>query len=203
MLLFKTRLLIFFSLFLLSLLVAWNTTAQAIDWQATFEIRVFSPRTPLIAAQGKFYLSGSKVRIEPAGSDEINLFDFEHLVGIRIFPADRIYFETPLSLAKIIKALKEGWILPSEPFRQEKILLRKGLFNKRKGRLYLIILESRGQRAYSLRWVTDDETEIPLRVIYPAPANETVIVDYHQIKRNIRPPEYFNPPPTYLSLNPF
>jgi len=180
-----------------------DSAALAGDWQADMSIRILSPRTQEGSFHGKFYQSGLKVRIEPRGSKEVNLYDFEHRLLIRIFPEDKIYFKSPLSLAKIIKASKEGWISPPAPYEESKILLRKGIFKEIEGRLYLMVLESEGKRAYSLRWVTDDQAEHPLRVIYPAPADQTVIVDYAPITETKIAPDFFEPPADFLSLNPF
>ncbi|MFQ5589080.1 MAG: hypothetical protein ACE5F7_09595, partial [Nitrospiria bacterium] len=81
---------VLFSLLLL-LLAAVATPAQAAAWQADFFIRVRSPKVKEITAKGKIYHRGFKTRIELAGSNEIDLYDFEQSTEIRVFPADEIY----------------------------------------------------------------------------------------------------------------
>jgi len=192
------RLLLIFALFALE-----SKSLSAATWQADFTIRVSSPRTQTIFFKGRFYQSGTKVRIEPKDSDEIDLFDFDAKIGIRIFPKDRIYFTSPLSAIKMIKAIKEAWITAPLPYLESKILLWTGDIRGKAGRLYFVTLSRNNQKLYVLRWLTDDAHELPLRIIYPGPANETIIVDYEPVISEVFSEDYFNPPADYLSLNPF
>ncbi len=187
----------------LALFVVDGKSLFAATWQADFTIRVSSPRTQTIFFSGKFYQSGAKVRIEPKNSDEIDLFDFEAKIGFRIFPKDRIYFTSPLSAIKIIKAIKEGWITAPLPYLESKVLLWTGDIKGKAGRLYFVILSLNNQKSYVLRWLTDDADELPLRIIYPGPANETIIVDYEPLLSEHFSDNHFTPPTDYLSLNPF
>ncbi len=187
----------------LILLVCVPEAVRAEAWQGRFSIRVLSPRTAPILFSGKIFQSGSRVRIEPDGSKEIALYDFERTLKFRIFPEDQIYFKTVLSIADGIKAAKEGWSGPPALYISEKILLRRGRFEEKAARLYLVILQREGKQAYSLRWVSDDAREGVLRVVYPGPADETVIVDYDHASGEIPPEDFFDPPADYLGLNPF
>jgi hypothetical protein len=191
------------SLTLVALFVFEENSVSAANWQADFTIRVSSPRTQPILFNGIIYQEGTKVRIEAKGSEEIDLFDFEARVGIRIFPEDRIYFTSILSEAKVVKAIKEAWIPAPKPYQESLILLWKGDIRGKAARLYFVTLELKGRKAYQLRWVTDDLNETPLRIIYPGPANETVIVDYDARTEETLPNNHFEPPQDYLSLNPF
>ena len=194
----------FFLHFLISaLFILGARSTFAATWQADFTIRVFSPRTQPVFFSGTFYQKDAKVRIEPEGSDEVNLFDFEARLGIRVFPKDRIYFTTFLSTAKIIKAAKEAWITAPLPYRESRTLLWRGKLKGKLARLYLMTLALGNKTTHQLRWVTDDLYETPLRIIYPGPANETVIVDYEPTAGETFSADHFEPPADYLSLNPF
>jgi len=193
----------FFVFLNILLILPLEVSAFSERWQANFSIRVFSPRVKTIFFKGKIYINKLNVRVEQEGSDEVNLYDFGQAVSIRIFPVDRVYFENPISHAKIIKAIKEGWVSPTKQFRTTKILLRRGMFNNQKARLMLITLKNKQQKAYLLRWETDNVGARPLRVIYPGSADETIIVDYHLLSEKPLPQESFYPPIEYLSLNPF
>jgi len=179
------------------------TTPQSSSWQGNFSVRVISPRTETIIFSGKIYQKGLRVRIEPVGAKEIDLYDFEQAVKLRIFPDDKIYFKTVLSIAERMKAAKEGWTTPPKPYTASMLLLRSGQLEEKKVKLYFVTLEREGRKSYSLRWVSDDPLERVLRVVYPGPADETVIVDYAPQEGEALPPEFFIPPPDYLSLNPF
>lgn len=188
-------------LFLSFLYPAFPTSAAS--WQGDFNIRVFSPRTETILFSGKIFQKELKVRIEPSGAKEIALYDFERSEKMRIFPDDQIYFRTTLSLAEQIKAVKEAWVAPPAPYTISRILLWSGRLEAKAARLYLVTLEREGSQAYSLRWVSQEHPERVLRIVYPGPANETVIVDYKPVTGEPPPPDFFIPPPEYLSLNPF
>ncbi|MFQ5950386.1 MAG: hypothetical protein ACE5J1_06850 [Nitrospiria bacterium] len=192
---------IFLSIFFLILID--TASPPAIMWTADLQITVHSPKVPKISFSGKFYQSGLHVRFEPSGSEEINLFDFERSVGFRIFPSDRIYFEKPLTRTRILKAVKEGWIPPAPPHLEKRVFLRKETIKEMKARLYLIIIETKGKKTYSLRWETADEAAIPLKVIYPGTGYETIIIDYNHIEVKAIDPDTFQPPADYLNLNPF
>ncbi len=192
------------NIFILALFIIPSAQSSfAATWQADFTIRVSSPRTQTILFSGTFYQEGLKVRIEAAGSEEVNLFDFKSGIRIRVFPKDRIYFTNPLSAAKIIKAAKEAWITAPLPYLESKILLWTGEIKGKAARLYLMTLTQSSLKSHALRWVTDDLHETPLRIIYSGPANETVIVDYEPISGKKFSADYFEPPTNYLSLNPF
>lgn len=180
-----------------------NSAKEAKAWQADFHIRVYSPKVKTIVYEGKLYLKGLKARIEPRGSKEINLYDFEEKTEIRIFPEDEIYFRKSLSLAKRVKAAKEGWGPMPETFREKKILLRKGLFKGQAARLYFVTIERKTQIAYMMRWMTDTPTPLPLRAIYSGSGRETIIVDFEPMQDLTLSDETFNPPTSYLSLSPF
>jgi len=192
-------------LFFVSLLlfVFFEGIAPAATWQAEMNVRVYSPNVPLIHSKASFYQKDQKLRIVPSDSEEYKLYDFERGLAIRIFPRDRIYFEKPLSLANTIKAMKEAWISAPPPFEESRILLRKGLFQGKQAALYFMIFSNKDQRAYALRWLTDDAESLPLRIIYPGSARETIILDYLPLKAQEIPPDSFDPPADYLNLNPF
>ncbi len=177
--------------------------AQMPAWQTDFRIRVFSPKVKTIVYEGKLFLKGLKARIEPADATEIDLYDFGAKTEIRIFPKDGIYFRKPLSLAKQIKAAKEGWGPMPESFHEKKVLLRKGTFKGQAARLYFIRIERQTQTAYMMRWVTDEATPLPLRAIYSGSGRETIIVDFEPNKDAILSDVTFTPPSHYLSLSPF
>jgi hypothetical protein len=179
-----------------------GTVTSEKSWTADFKTTVFAPNGSKIVFTGKFYQNGSKVRFEPTGSGEIDLYDFERASGVRLFPEDRIYFETRLTPARMMKAAKEGWI-STKTYPEKRILLMEGSVKERKARLYLIILGEADPKAYSLRWTTADEAALPLQVIYPASGHETVIVEYDRLQVEPVHPEQFDPPADFLKLNPF
>ncbi|VAX26617.1 hypothetical protein MNBD_NITROSPIRAE01-944 [hydrothermal vent metagenome] len=185
------------------LLFSADLHAQMPAWQTNFRLQVFSPKVKTIVYEGKLFLKGLKARIEPSDAEEIDLYDFETQMEIRIFPKDGIYFRKSLSLAKQIKAAKEGWGPMPESFHEKKVLLRKGNFKGQAARLYFITIERQTQTAYMMRWVTDEAMPLPLRAIYSGSGRETIIVDFEPKKdANLRD-EMFTPPSDYLSLNPF
>lgn len=194
-----------FPLFVLlfSLLLASETPASEKSWTADFKTTVLSSNGRKIVFTGKFYQNGLKVRFEPAGAGEIDLYDFERAAGIRIFQEDRIYFESRLTAARLLKAAREGWVPAPPAYPEERILLRKGTIKERGARLYLIIMGEKERKSYSLRWTTDDEPALPLQVIYPASGYETVIVEYDGLRVEPVGPEHFEPPAGFLNLNPY
>lgn len=173
------------------------------SWTADFKTTVLSPTGRQILFTGKFYQSGSKVRFEPAGSSEIDLFDFERASGIRLFQEDRIYFQTRLTSARMTKAVKEGWTAPPPSIPEKRILLKEGTLKEREARLYLVILGEKDQKVYSLLWTTADEAALPLQAIYSASGYETVIVEYDRLRVEPVGPEHFEPPADFLNLNPY
>ncbi len=172
-------------------------------WSADLHVTVLSTKVQKIVFSGKFYQKELQVRFEPSGMEEIDLFDFERLIGTRIFPSDRIYFEKPLTRARILKAITEGWIVPAPTHREERVFLREGTVKGLKARLYLIIILTNGKKNYSLRWESDDEEGIPIKVIYPSSGRETIIVEYNHIEVKLINAEIFQPPKDFLNLNPF
>jgi len=185
------------------LLGPFKGSGRSAEWQAELATRVYSPKIPLIQSKARFYQKGAKIRIEPSDSEEYKLYDFEQGLVVRVFPRDQIYFEKPLSIASTIKAMKEAWIPAPPPFEERRILLRKGIFKGQKAALYFMIFTNRNERAYALRWLSDNEAESPLRIIYPGSARETIILDYRPVGGKKMPPGFLDPPAEYLSLNPF
>jgi len=172
-------------------------------WTAELHVTVLSTKVRTIVSIGKFYQKDLQVRFEPTGSEEIDLFDFERSIGSRIFPSDRIYFEKPLTRARILKAMKEGWITPAPPYREERVFLREGEVKGIKARLYLIIIVINGNKNYSLRWESDDEEAVPIKIIYPSSGRETIIVEYNHIEVQPIDAGIFQAPKDFLNLNPF
>lgn len=172
-------------------------------WVADLTLTLHSPYRAPITAKGAFHQNGSKIRYEPAGSEEIDLYDLEQMEELRLFPNDRIYFRARLGPARILKAVREGWLPPPAPLTEKRILLREETIKGREARLYFIILEEKGKKWYSLRWVTADTAEFPLRTIYPASDFETVIADYDSLRTEPSDPARFEPPAEFLGVNPF
>jgi hypothetical protein len=170
---------------------------------ADLTLTLISPYHAPITARGTFLQSGSKIRYEPAGSEEIDLYDLKQMEELRLFPADRIYFRSRLGPARILKAVREGWLSAPAPITEKRILLKEESFKEREARLFLIILEEKGKKWYSLRWVTADAAEFPLRTIYPASDFETVIADYDSLRTEPSDPARFEPPAEFLNVNPF
>lgn len=170
---------------------------------AELTLTLLSPYHASITSKGTYHQSGLKIRYEPAGSEEIDLYDLKQMEEIRLFPADRIYFKTRLGPARILKAVREGWMPPPPPLTEKRTLLREGPIKERDARLYFITLEEKGKKWYSLRWVSADEAEIPLQVIYPASDFETVIADYDSLRTEPSDPARFEPPPDFMSVNPY
>jgi hypothetical protein len=172
-------------------------------WTADLHVTVLSTKVQKIIFSGKFYQKDLQVRFEPTGSEEINLYDFERSVGTRIFPSDRIYFEKPLTRARILKAMTEGWILPVSPHREERVFLREGRVKGLKARLYYNTIGTKGKKNYSLRWESDDEEAVPIKIIYPSSGRETIIVEYNNLEVKPINTEIFQAPKDFMNLNPF
>ena len=170
---------------------------------ADLTLTLLSPYHDPIIAKGAFHQSGSKVRYQPAGSEEIDLYDLAKFEELRLFPADRIYFQTRLGPARILKAVQEGWMPAPSPLTEKRTLLREGEVKERKARLYLVTLEEKSTKWYSLRWVSADEAEFPLLIIYPASDYETVIADYDGLRTEPSDSARFAPPPDFISVNPY
>ncbi|WDT79448.1 MAG: hypothetical protein MPW14_20260 [Candidatus Manganitrophus sp.] len=101
-------------------------------WVADLTLTLHSPYHAPITAKGIFHQTGSKIRYEPAGSAEIDLYDLQEMEELRLFPADRIYFRAKLGPARILKAVREGWLPPPDsPGRETDII--KGGDHQRKG----------------------------------------------------------------------
>lgn len=199
----KTRVLLIFSLPFFFLFLSGQTAPPSKSWTAQVQTTVLHPNGHKILFSGKYFQNGSKVRFEPGGSEEIDLYDFSESKERRLFPADRIYFESLLTPARLIKAVIEGWT-PAAPQHQERrIFLRNGAFNGKEAALFLITLLEKGETRYALRWVTADESAFPLQVIYPSRGYETVIVHFNDIRTEPFDPALFDPPADYLNLNPF
>lgn len=192
-----------FFLFLFFFLLTAEAPAPPPVWVADLTLTLHSPYHAPITAKGIFHQTGSKIRYEPAGSEEIDLYDLKEMEELRLFPADRIYFRARLGPARILKAVREGWLPPPAPLEEKRILLREGTIKEREARLYFIILEEKGKKWYSLRWTTADAAEFPLRVIYPASDHETVVADYDSLRTEPSDPARFTPPADFLSVNPF
>lgn len=193
---------VFLSFFFFFLLTA-QAPSPPPTWVADLTLTLLSPYHAPITAKGAFFQNGSKIRYEPAGSAEIDLYDLKEMEERRLFPSDRIYFRARLGPARILKAVREGWLPPPAPLEEKQILLREGAFKEKAARLYFIILEEKGKKWYSLRWVTADPPEFPLRTIYPASDFETVIADYDSLRTEPLDPARFEPPAEFLSVNPF
>jgi hypothetical protein len=172
-------------------------------WAAEMTVTILSSSGHRFSSSGQLRAHGPKIRFEPGGSEEINLYDFEKLEAVRLFPNDKIYFESRLSPARIAKGVKEGWTPAPAAYSEKKIFLREGNVKERAARLFLIILEENKRKSYSLRWVTPDEEARPLQIIYPASDYETVIIDYDPLRPEEYDPSQFEPPPGFLSVNPF
>ena len=185
----------------LVLLLAGPPLSPPFSRQADTTTTVVSPSGRSISSTGKIYLQRSKVRFEPANSEEIDLFDFEQMKAIRLFPADRIYFESRITPARRFKALQEGWISAAAPDAEKRVFLTEGVVKEKPARLFLFILGEEGRRAYSLRWIAADGA--PLRIIYPATEYETVIVDYDHYQTEPKESNLFEPPPGFLNVNPY
>ncbi len=189
------------SLFGLLFFLLWSphqvatATGIATEWQAEFFIRVLSPKVKEISSKGKLYRKGHKIRIEPHDSNEIFLYDTAQSEEIRIFPQDELYFLKPLLLAKQVKGMKEGWVSPHPPFEETQILFREDFFRGVPAKLYFVTLKRLKQKAYLFRWMSTQNPAIPLRVIYPGTARETIIVDFKPLSGDPPPADFFDPPP--------
>jgi len=192
-----------FSLCFFFLFLTAESSSPSSVRTADLTLTLLSPYHPTITSKGTFHQSGAKIRFEPAGSEEIDLYDMKQMEEIRLFPADRIYFRTRLGPARILKAVREGWMPAPPPLTEKRILMREGEIKEKSARLYFVTLEEKGKKWYSLRWVSADEAEVPLQVIYPASDFETVIADYDSLRAEPFDPARFEPPAGFMSVNPY
>ena len=190
-------------LLLIPILTCLIGAASPLTSVSDMTVTIVSPSGQLFSSKGRLQVHDLKVRFEPEGAEEINLYDFERSEGIRFFPNDNIYFESRLSPARIAKGIKEGWAPAPPSYAEKKIFLREGVVKEKPARLFLIILEENGWKGYSLRWVTPDEAARPLQIIYPSADYETVIIDYDHFRSEPYDPSQFEPPVGFLSVNPY
>lgn len=187
------------SLFCVALIGAAPPSTRLSDMTVT----IVSSNGQIFSSRGRLRAHDLRVRFEPEGSEEIDLYDFGRSEGVRIFPNDKIYFESRLSPARTLKAALEGWAPAPSTYPEKKILLKEGTFKGEAARLFLVVLEEKEKKSYSLRWVSADEAARPLQIVYPATDYETVIIDYDPLPSERYDPAQFEPPPGFLSVNPY
>lgn len=162
------------------------------------------------ASEAKVYKLGKLVRIEPKGSNigEVNLYDFEHLMELRVIYSDKIFFERRISRNFLLRAERDGFYKPVDPdITIDKIRLKEDRFDNHPTILYLVVrsLKIGGNVAkdYSMVWEATDLENIPVRIVYPLLGFSTVIVEYRNVAFEKLDPSLFQPPPEFLNLSPF
>jgi hypothetical protein len=218
-------LLFFYVIFLSSSVLAQAVPAEtappvALDFTADYIFTIIFGDKEKSVTHGKIYVSPPRIRVEPhpekggSGYSEYLLYEFKERKMQRIFPKERIYFETDITERNWLKAMRDGWI-PWEDFpkiERRKIKLKEDMANGHPCILYLQERKAeipRGkeapliQKEYILRWEATDLKNLPVRVVYFLQPGNTVIVDYNNVKVEEFILSFFAPPEGFLNLSPF
>lgn len=162
-------------------------------------------------SEAKIYKLGKLVRYEPQGSNlgEVNIYDFEHLMELRVIYSDKIFFERRINRNFLLRAERDGFYKPVDPdITIDKFRLKEDRFDNHPTILYLVVRslktgEKNITKDYSMVWEATDLGNIPVRIVYPTLGFSTVIVEYMNASLERLDPSLFQPPPEFLNLSPF
>lgn len=157
--------------------------------------------------------SGKAVRYEHKELDppEITIINFGDLKEYRVYAADQIYFETGISNRLWFKAQREGLVpveeRPDLVIVTERIVLRKDALEGHPCEIVLQIRSIKDRKAlgsdYTLLWEALDMNRQPLRVAYHLADFAQTIVDFKNPKTEPIDPALIQPPPGFISMNPY
>jgi hypothetical protein len=157
------------------------------------------------------YRSGKLVRYEHRLLDppEISIMDFDQMKEYRIYDGDKIYFETSFANRLLYKAQREGLIqLDESPeVLQNRIVLREDKIEGHPVDIVLLIRTVKNRKEfgteYTLRWEARDMKGQLLRVAYHQAGNTLTIVYFQNAKLGPVDPVLLQPPPGFVSMNPY
>lgn len=199
---------------------AASSPQESLGFNADFSSTTILRDRGEIVQEGRIYALGSRIRLEPKGEEgadgykEAQIYDFDRLKMYRVFPGDRIYFESDLTKNSRLKAMQDGWIpWEDDPqIQRRKIRLKEDMINDYSCILYLQERRreiSTGRKSttilteYSLVWEAHDLKSFPVRIIYFPTSRRIVIVDYKNVVHQKLETSLFRPPEGFLNLNPF
>jgi hypothetical protein len=157
------------------------------------------------------YRSGKLIRYEHRQTDppEVFIMDFGTFKEYRIYAGDKIYFETPFANRLLGKAQREGLIRMEEnpDIIQNRIVLRDDTIEGYLCDIVLLIRTVKNKKEfgadYTLRWEARDLKRQPLRVAYYQANFTLAIVDFRNLKLEPVDPALLQPPPGFVSMNPY
>lgn len=157
------------------------------------------------------YRSGKLIRYEHRQTDppEVFIMDFDRLKEYRIYAGDKIYFETSFANRLFGKAQREGLIRMEEnpDIIQNRIVLREDTLDGHPCDIVLLIRTLKNRKEfgadYTLRWEARDLKGQPVRVAYYQANFTLAIVDFRNLKLEPVDPALLQPPPGFVSMNPY
>ena len=157
------------------------------------------------------YRSGKLIRYEHRQADppEVFIMDFGRLKEYRIYAGDKIYFETSFSSRLARKAQREGLIRMEEnpDILQSRIVLREDTIDGHPCDIVLLIRTVKNRKElgsdYTLLWEARDLKRQPLRIAYHQNNYMLMIVDLRDVKFEPVDAALLQPPPGFVSMNPY
>lgn len=179
---------------------------------ADLEQTVLAPDgRPVSVTVSKLLLADSAARVEAAseperaGYHEYQLYDFARGKLYRVFPDERIYFESALSPAAAATGFVEGWAPRPAGLAVRTIPLKDDPIDGAPARLEL--LEHRSGRGpsvqYAFVWRSDPPGRLPRRVVYTPPGGHTIVLGYRDVHVRSVDPAAFAVPNDFVNLSPF
>jgi hypothetical protein len=139
------------------------------------------------------------------GYAEYQVYDFDRKRLYRVFPDDRIYFETVLPAPLAFKAHREGWAPPPADLTVRMIPLKDDPVDGSPAALTLV--ERRRGRSgapeYALVWTTVPPGRLPARVVYRQDGGQTVVFAYRRVESRVVDPSDFGVPDGFVNLSPY
>lgn len=159
----------------------------------------------------KILLTEGAARVESpgdpdrAGYGEYQLHDFVHGRLYRVFPNDRIYFESPWSRASAEKGFVEGWAPRPDNLSVRMIPLKDDVLDGAPAHLALMERRLETSRAgrYAFIWTSEPPGRLPVRVIFSQAGGQTVIMSYRGVEPRSVDPSIFSVPDGFGNLSPF
>ena len=159
----------------------------------------------------KIYRVGRAIRYEHTETDppEIWIMDYKQMREYRIYTADKIYFETPISSRLSFKAQREG-LIPMEKrpdLIESRILLREDTIDGHSCDLVLLVRSIKGRTDlgsdYTLLWEAPDLNGQPLRVAYYQPNSTLAVIDLQDVQVGQVDLVLLQPPSGFVSMSPY
>ncbi|HEY5594445.1 MAG TPA: hypothetical protein VIL61_04715 [Nitrospiria bacterium] len=181
------------------------------DLSADLQITAIDRNGHTSATTVHIYRSGKLIRYEHRQADppEVFIMDFGRLKEYRIYAGDKIYFETSFSSRLARKAQREGLIRMEEnpDILQSRIVLREDTIDGHPCDIVLLIRTVKNRKElgsdYTLLWEARDLKRQPLRIAYHQNNYMLMIVDLRDVKFEPVDAALLQPPPGFVSMNPY